>query len=77
MSKKVKSFLYNLLCFAVLFILFRFLIAQYTGLSGLMIPITAFVIGTLLAPKFQSVATPNGEKIFMRWIFLKGVREVG
>lgn len=77
MSKKVKSFLYNLICFAVLFILFRFLIEKYTGLTGLMIPVTAFVIGTLLAPKFQAINTPDGEKIFMRWIFMKGVRQVG
>lgn len=77
MSKKVKSFLYNLIGFAVLFILFRFLIEKYTGLTGLLIPVTAFVIGTILAPKFQAVNTPDGEKIFMRWIFLKGVRQVG
>lgn len=77
MNKKVKSFLYNLICFAILFILFRFLIEKYTNLTGLMIPITAFVLGTLTAPKFQAVQTPDGEKIFMRWLFLKGVREVG
>ncbi|UPT70640.1 MAG: hypothetical protein M0D53_16485 [Flavobacterium sp. JAD_PAG50586_2] len=77
MSKKITSFLYNLIGFAILFILFRFLIEKYTGLTGIMIPITAFVIGTLLAPKFQAIQTPDGEKIFMRWIFMKGVRQVG
>ena len=77
MSKKVKAFLYNLACFAVLFILFRFLIGNYTNLTGLFIPITAFVIGTLTAPKFQAAQTPDGEKIFMRWLLLKGIREVG
>ncbi|MCF6128768.1 hypothetical protein L1S35_03735 [Flavobacterium sp. AS60] len=77
MSKKVKAFVYNLICFAILFISFRFLIGKYTQLTGLFIPITAFVIGTLTAPKFQAVKTPNGEKIFMRWLFLKGIREVG
>ncbi len=77
MSKKVKSFLYNLICFAILFILFRFLIDKYTNLTGLFIPITAFVVCTLTAPKFQAVQTPDGEKIFMRWLLLKGIREVG
>ena len=77
MSKKVKAFLYNLVCFAVLFILFRFLIDEYTNLTGLFIPITAFVVGTLTAPKFQAVQTPDGEKIFMRWLLLKGIRKVG
>ena len=77
MSKKVKSFLYNLICFAILFILFRYLIGKYTYLTGLFIPLTAFVIGTILAPKFQAVQTADGEKIFMRWLLLKGVRKVG
>jgi hypothetical protein len=76
MSKKTKAFLYNLVCFAVLFIIFRYLIDKYTGLTGYFIPLTAFVIGTLLAPKFQVAKTHNSEKIFMRWIFLKGVKEV-
>lgn len=77
MSKKVKAFLYNLICFAVLFILFRYLIGKYTNLTGLFVPITAFVVGTLIAPKFQAVQTPDGEMIFMRWLLLKGVRKVG
>ena len=77
MSKKVKGFLYNLICFALLFIAFRYIIENYTGLTGYYIPITAFVIGTLLAPKFQAVQTPDGEKLFMKWLFIKGVRNVG
>lgn len=76
MSKKVKAFLYNLICFAILFILFRYLIQEYTNLTGYFIPITAFVVGTLLAPKFQAVQTKDGEKLFMKWIFLSGVKEV-
>ena len=76
MSKKVKAFLYNLICFAILFIGFRYLIQEYTHLSGYWVPITAFVVGTLLAPKFQVVPTKDGEKLFMKWIALKGVREV-
>ncbi len=76
MTKKTKAFLYNLICFAILFILFRFLIMKFTNLTGLFIPFTAFVVGTLTAPKFQAVTTPEGEKIFMRWLFIKGVREV-
>ena len=77
MSKKVKAFLYNLICFATLFLLFHFLIGKYTNLTGLFIPFTAFVVGTLTAPKFQAVQTADGEMIFMRWLLLKGVRKVG
>ncbi|WP_246297069.1 hypothetical protein [Flavobacterium inviolabile] len=58
------------------FILFRFFIDAYTNLQGFWIPVTAFVVSTLLAPKFQAVKTNDGEKLFMKWIFIKGIREI-
>jgi hypothetical protein len=74
---QVRAFLYQLGCFAILFISFRFLIGTYTGLTGFWIPLTAFVIGTILSPKFQAAKTKDGEKLFMTWIFVKGVKEIG
>ncbi|BFM44453.1 hypothetical protein CFS9_30940 [Flavobacterium sp. CFS9] len=74
---QVRAFLYQLGCFAILFILFRFLVASYTGLTGFWIPMTAFIVATLISPKFQSVKTKDGEKLFMKWIFIKGIREIG
>jgi hypothetical protein len=76
MSLKTKALLFQLLSFAVLFIISRLLLDAYTGLTGYWIPITAFVIATLLAPQFQAVQTPTGTKLFMKWIFMKGVREI-
>ncbi len=76
MSKKGKAFIYNLVSFAIIFIAFRYLIQEYTQLIGYWIPITAFVVGTLIAPKFQAIMTNDGEKLFMKWIFVKGVKEV-
>jgi hypothetical protein len=63
-------------CFAILFISFRFLIFKYTNLTGLFVPFTAFVVGTILSPKFQAVKTKDGEKLFMSWIFVKGIKEL-
>ena len=78
MSKlQLRAFLYNLGCFAILFILFRYLIEQYTSLSGIWISLTAFIVGTLLAPKFQAAKTKDGEKLFMSWLFVKGIKEIG
>ena len=77
MSKKTKAFLFNLICFAILFIIFRYLIKWYTNLSGLWIPVTAGVVSTLISPKFQASHTRAGEKLFMKWIFVKGIKEVG
>jgi hypothetical protein len=63
-------------CFAILFISFRFLIFKYTNLTGLFVPFTAFVVGTILSPKFQAVKTRDGEKLFMSWLFIKGIKEL-
>ncbi len=75
MSKlQVRAFVYQLLCFAVLFISMRYILEKYSGLSGLWIPFTAFVVGTLVSPKFQAAKTREGEKLFMKWIFIKGIK---
>jgi hypothetical protein len=29
-----------------------------------------------LSPKFQAVKTKNGERLFLSWIFVKGVKEI-
>lgn len=76
MSKQTKAFIFQLLSFAVLFIIFRFLIDAYTNLQGFWIPITAFVVATLLAPKFQAIKTNEGDKLFMKWMFIKGIKEI-
>jgi hypothetical protein len=74
---QVRAFLFQLGCFAILFTSFRFLVDQYTNLTGYWVPLTAFAIGTLLSPKFQAVKTKDGEKLFMKWIFIKGLRVIG
>ncbi|MEO4004721.1 MULTISPECIES: hypothetical protein [unclassified Flavobacterium] len=76
MAPKTKAFVYQLTAFAILFILFRYLIGTYTNLQGFWIPVTAFVVATLLAPKFQAVKTNDGERLFMKWIFVKGIKEI-
>jgi len=73
---QVKAFVLQLICFATLFILSRFLIEKYTSLTGLFIPITAFIISTLLSPKFQAIKTKEGEKLFMKWLLVKGIKEI-
>ena len=73
---QVKAFVLQLICFAILFISFRFLIEKYTHLSGFWIPVTSFVLGTLLSPKFQAVKTNDGEKLYMKWLLIKGIKEI-
>lgn len=76
-KKQIQAFVYQLACFAVLFIAGRYAIATYTNLTGFWIPVTAFVIGTLVAPKFQAIRTKDGEKLYMKWIFIKRFKEIG
>ena len=73
---QVKAFVLQLICFATLFILSKFLIEKYSYLTGFYIPISAFVISTLISPKFQAIKTNAGEKLFMKWIFIKGIKEI-
>jgi len=68
--------MYQLLCFAALFLLTRYIVDEFTNVQGVWIPVTAFVVGTLLSPKFQAAKTKDGEKLFMSWLFMKGIREV-
>jgi hypothetical protein len=75
MSKRTKSFVYNLLSFAAFFLPLQVAVSYFTTLQGIWIPMIAFVIGTILA-KFQAVNTRDGEKLFMKWLFIKGVKEV-
>lgn len=76
MSKKVKSFLYNFLGFIGFYIPTYLLVMHYSHLQGLWIAATAFMVALLLAPKFQAINTYEGEKIYMKWLFVKGIKEI-
>lgn len=76
MKPTTKALVYNFACFAALYLLMYFLIVSFTHLTGWMKPLTAAVAASLLAPKFQAVKTSAGEKVFMKWVFVKGVKEI-
>jgi hypothetical protein len=74
---QIRAFIYQLGCFAILFISARYVVSHFTDLTGFWIPLTAFIIGTIIAPKFQAAKTKDGEKLFMKWVFMKGIKEIG
>lgn len=76
MTKKTKALVFNLLGFTILFVVLRWVVMDYTSLEGIWKPITAAVIATLMAPKFQAVHTRDGEKLFMKSLFTRGVKEI-
>jgi hypothetical protein len=76
MAKKTKAFIYNFLSFTALYIPAMFILKNFTDLEGFVLSITAFIISLVLGPKFQFVNTKDGEKIFMKWLFMKGIKEI-
>ena len=76
-AKKTKAFLYNFFGFSAFYIPAYLLIMNFTYLQGFWIAGTAFMVSLILSPKFQYIKTADGEKIFMKWIFTKGIKEVG
>lgn len=76
MAKKTKAFLYNFFAFTVFYIPTMILLKTFAHLDGFVLSMTAFVISLVLSPKFQFMVTNEGEKIFMKWIFKKGIQEV-
>ena len=73
---KIKAFVFQLICFTIFFLLSKYAILNLIDLRGFWVSLMAFFIGTFLAPKFMATKTRDGEKLYMKWIFLKGLREI-
>lgn len=76
MKPKVKVFIYNFLGFALLFVLFRFGLGVSLQLDSFYLALIAAILASVLAPKFVVVKKDGMEKIFMKWIFIKGFKEI-
>jgi len=76
MSKKTKAFLYNLAGFIVFFVPTWFLGTKLLNTAGFLPKMIAFIVSIFLSPKFQFLKTAEGDKIFMKWLFVKGIKEV-
>jgi hypothetical protein len=60
MRAKTKAFLLNLLCFAALFVLYRFVLLLLIGLPYLLVMLMAAILASLSAPNFWSKKKPCG-----------------
>lgn len=76
MSKQTKSILFNFLGFVIIYFPFKYLFESFSGFSTIQCLIAAFLCTLILSPKFQSIKTHEGEKLFMKWLFIKGVKEI-
>jgi len=76
MRPKYKALLYNFIAFALLFIAVRLLLGYYLPINRIFLAVTSAIAANILAPKFGAIQTDDGEKILMKWIFIKGTREI-
>lgn len=75
MSKKNKVLIVQFVCFALLFLLGKFLLS-FTTITGFLNPFLCAIFATFLSPQFRVISTDEGEKVVMRFIFNKKIREI-
>ena len=76
MKPKFKALLFNFIGFAILFVVIRLFLGYYWPINRIFLAVTSAIAANILAPKFGAIQTDNGEKIMMKWIFIKGIREI-
>lgn len=75
MKPQFKAAFYNLLFFVPIYSIAYFSF-RYFNVQGFLVPLLSALITVIVAPKFSTVKTQTGEKIFMKLIFKKEVKEV-
>lgn len=75
MKPKQKALVFNFLAFALLFVLIRFGLGALVSFSPLVLAIIAGFSASILSPKFAAIPTEEGQRVSMKWIFMKGSRE--
>lgn len=76
MSIKFKALLYNFIGFIFFFLLIRMCISYFLPVNNIINLLIVGLVTIILAPKFAVIKEPDGEKIKMKWIFIKGVKDV-
>ncbi|MEL4307838.1 hypothetical protein [Joostella sp. CR20] len=77
MQPKTKVFIYNMLAFVVIFLTLRFsLLYFFPEVSHLVMVIIAAVLTSVLAPKFAIAHIDGKDQIKMKWIFMKGFKDI-
>lgn len=74
MKFKHKVLIYNFLAFAILFVLFRFILYVTLSVNSLYLSAIAAIASSVLAPKFAVANIEGVEKIVMKWVFIKGFK---
>ncbi|MEK6154357.1 hypothetical protein WIW50_13885 [Flavobacteriaceae bacterium 3-367] len=76
MRPKYRALLFNFLGFALLFIVIRLILGYYMPINRIFLAVASAIAANILAPKFGAIQTDEGEKVLMKWVFMKGTREI-
>lgn len=76
MNLQTKAILYNFLGFAPIYFSCYYVLLNITTITGFWLPLISALVAIVFAPKFQAVQTQNGKKLFVKWLFKKGVKEI-
>lgn len=76
MQLKHKALVFNFIGFAFIFILIRWLVMDFFSLNHFIKSVVSAVLATLLAPKFAVIKAKASFKLVMKWIFIKGFKEL-
>ncbi|MGB5275200.1 MAG: hypothetical protein WBN39_14190 [Flavobacteriaceae bacterium] len=76
MRPKHKALLFNFIGFAVLFIIARLALGYFIDINRIFLAVGAAIIANILAPKFGAIDRAGKQRVLMKWIFLKGFREI-
>ncbi len=79
MRPKSKAFLFNFLCFGLIFVLLRVVIFHvfFPEFATIFAASISGVVAIFLSPRFAALPTDQGEKLFVKWIFFRGIKKIG
>jgi hypothetical protein len=76
MKAKYRALLFNFLGFAILFLIIRLVMGHYFNANTFLLALVSALLANILVPKFGVVKTYGGDKLFMKWLFRKGIKEI-
>jgi len=76
MKKKTKIFIAQFICFALFFLIARIVFSYFFGEATIWGSLAGGFLAIVASPQFKIFNTDKGEKVYMRWIFMKGVKEL-
>lgn len=76
MTKATKVYIVQFLCFALIFLASRLIIAHFELLSGLWVPIVSGIVAIILSPQFKVFHVEGKDVVYMAWLFSKNGKKI-